>query len=81
GRCEVVQSFVYLSSLIDNSGSCENEIQQRIQQARVAMTKLTKIWRDLNITKLPKCHWFSLLCSPYFCMPRKLGLLKRQIEL
>ncbi|VEN33924.1 unnamed protein product, partial [Callosobruchus maculatus] len=23
GRCEVVQSFVYLGSLIDNSGSCE----------------------------------------------------------
>ncbi|VEN57778.1 unnamed protein product [Callosobruchus maculatus] len=22
GRCEVVQSFVYLGSLIDNSGSC-----------------------------------------------------------
>ncbi|VEN39858.1 unnamed protein product [Callosobruchus maculatus] len=43
GRCEVVQSFVYLGSLIDNSGSCENEIRRRIQQAREAMTKLTKI--------------------------------------
>ncbi|VEN56435.1 unnamed protein product [Callosobruchus maculatus] len=40
GRCEVVQSFVYLGSLIDNSGSCENEIRRRIQQAQVAMTKL-----------------------------------------
>ncbi|VEN61755.1 unnamed protein product, partial [Callosobruchus maculatus] len=47
GRCAVVQSFVYLGSLIDNSGSCENE-------ARVAMTKLTKIWRDHNITKATK---------------------------
>ncbi|VEN53273.1 unnamed protein product, partial [Callosobruchus maculatus] len=44
GRCEVVQSFVHLGSLIDNSGSCENE-------ARVAMTK---IWRDHNITKATK---------------------------
>ncbi|VEN49685.1 unnamed protein product, partial [Callosobruchus maculatus] len=34
GRCEVVQSFVYLGSLIDNSGSCKNEIRRRIQQAR-----------------------------------------------
>ncbi|VEN48860.1 unnamed protein product, partial [Callosobruchus maculatus] len=33
-RCDVVQSFVYLGSLIDNSGSCENEIRRRIQQAR-----------------------------------------------
>ncbi|VEN55231.1 unnamed protein product, partial [Callosobruchus maculatus] len=32
GRCEVVQSFVYLGSLIDNSGTCENEIRRRIQQ-------------------------------------------------
>ncbi|VEN51940.1 unnamed protein product, partial [Callosobruchus maculatus] len=24
GHCEVVQSFEYLGSLIDNSGSCEN---------------------------------------------------------
>ncbi|VEN33992.1 unnamed protein product [Callosobruchus maculatus] len=38
GRCEVVQSFVYLGSLIDYSGSCENEIRRRIQQARVGMT-------------------------------------------
>ncbi|VEN38913.1 unnamed protein product, partial [Callosobruchus maculatus] len=53
GRCEVV-TFVYLGSLIDNSGSCENEIRRRIQQARVAMTKLTKIWRDRNITKATK---------------------------
>ncbi|VEN56664.1 unnamed protein product [Callosobruchus maculatus] len=30
GRCEVVQSFVYLGSLIDNSVSCENEIRRRI---------------------------------------------------
>ncbi|VEN52750.1 unnamed protein product, partial [Callosobruchus maculatus] len=65
GRCEVVQSFVYLGSLIDNSGSCENEIRQRIQQAPVAMTKLTKIWRDHNIAKATKmslvqCHVFSI---------------------
>ncbi|VEN36401.1 unnamed protein product, partial [Callosobruchus maculatus] len=29
GRCEVVQSFVYLGPLIDNSGSYENEIRRR----------------------------------------------------
>ncbi|VEN52909.1 unnamed protein product, partial [Callosobruchus maculatus] len=28
GRCGEVQSFVYLGSLIDNSGSCENEIRR-----------------------------------------------------
>ncbi|VEN47818.1 unnamed protein product, partial [Callosobruchus maculatus] len=54
GRCEVVQSFVYLGSLINNSGSCENENRRRIQQARVVITKPTKIWRDHNITKATK---------------------------
>ncbi|VEN54774.1 unnamed protein product, partial [Callosobruchus maculatus] len=47
GRCEVVQSFVYL-------GCCENEIRRRIQQARVAMIKLTKIWHDHNLAKATK---------------------------
>ncbi|VEN43472.1 unnamed protein product, partial [Callosobruchus maculatus] len=63
GRCEVVQSFVYLGSLIDNSGSCKNEIRRRIQQARVAMTSLLKYGVTITSLKLPKCHWFSLLCS------------------
>ncbi|VEN59694.1 unnamed protein product, partial [Callosobruchus maculatus] len=47
GSCEVVQSFVYLGSLIENSGSCENK-------ALVAVTNLTKIWRDHNITRATK---------------------------
>ncbi|VEN33625.1 unnamed protein product, partial [Callosobruchus maculatus] len=63
GRGEVVQSFVYLDSLIKNSGSCENEIRRRIQQIRVAMTNLTKIWRDHNITKATK---MSLVWSLVF---------------
>ncbi|VEN62494.1 unnamed protein product, partial [Callosobruchus maculatus] len=63
--CEVVQSFVYLGSLIDNSGSCENEKRRRIQQARVAMTKLTTIWRDHNI---PKATKMSLIQSLVFSL-------------
>ncbi|VEN41935.1 unnamed protein product, partial [Callosobruchus maculatus] len=50
GRCEVVQSFVYLGSLIDNSGSCENEIRRRSQQARV----LLKYDVTTTSLKLPK---------------------------
>ncbi|VEN42201.1 unnamed protein product [Callosobruchus maculatus] len=63
GRCEVAQNFVYLGSLIDNSGSCENEIRRRIRQAQVAMTELTKIWRDHDITKATK---MSLIQSLVF---------------
>ncbi|VEN60053.1 unnamed protein product, partial [Callosobruchus maculatus] len=66
GRCEVVLSFVYLGSLTDNSGSCENEIRRRIQQARVAMTKLTKIWRDHNITEATKMSLVQSLVFSIF---------------
>ncbi|VEN59437.1 unnamed protein product [Callosobruchus maculatus] len=81
GRCEVVQSFVYLGSLIDNSGSCEKKIRQHIQQARVAMTKLTKIWRDHNITKATKMSLVQSLVFSIFLYASEAWTVKRQIEL
>lgn len=48
--CAVVSDMVYLGALIDNSGSCELEIQRRIQLARTATTQLSKIWCDRNKT-------------------------------
>ncbi|VEN47270.1 unnamed protein product, partial [Callosobruchus maculatus] len=77
GRCEVVQSFVYLGSLIDNSGSCENEIRRRIQQARVAMTKLTTIWRDHNITKTTKMSLVQSLVFPIFLYASETWTVKK----
>ncbi|VEN57869.1 unnamed protein product, partial [Callosobruchus maculatus] len=77
GRCEVVQSFVYLGSLIDNSGSCENEIRRRIQQARVAMTKLTKIWRDHNITKATKMSLVQSLVFSIFLYASETWTVKK----
>ncbi|VEN40622.1 unnamed protein product, partial [Callosobruchus maculatus] len=77
GRCEVVQSFVYLGSLIENSGSCENEIRRRIQQARVAMTKLTKIWRDHNITKATKMSLVQSLVFSIFLYASETWTVKK----
>ncbi|VEN37576.1 unnamed protein product, partial [Callosobruchus maculatus] len=77
GRCEVVQSFVYLGSLIDNSGSCENEIRRRIQQARVAMTKLTKIWLYHNITKATKMSLVQSLVFSIFLYASKTWTVKK----
>ncbi|VEN39906.1 unnamed protein product, partial [Callosobruchus maculatus] len=51
GHCEVVQSFVYLGSLIDNSGSCVNEIRRRIKQARVALLKYGVTITSLKLSK------------------------------
>ncbi|VEN45765.1 unnamed protein product, partial [Callosobruchus maculatus] len=77
GRCEVVQSFVYLGSLIDNSGSCENEIRRRIQQARVALTRLTKIWRDHNITKATKMSLVQSLVFSIFLYASETWTVKK----
>ncbi|VEN39957.1 unnamed protein product [Callosobruchus maculatus] len=77
GRCEVVQCFVYLGSLIDNSGSCENEIRRRIQQARVAMTELTKIWRDHNITKATKMLLVQSLVFSIFSYASETWTIKK----
>ncbi|VEN52761.1 unnamed protein product [Callosobruchus maculatus] len=77
GHCEVVQSFIYLGSLIDNSGSCENEVRRRIQQARVAMTKLTKIWRDHNITKATKMSLVQSLVFSIFLYASETWTVKK----
>ncbi|VEN35033.1 unnamed protein product [Callosobruchus maculatus] len=81
GRCEVVQSFMYLGSLIDISCSCENEIRRRIQEARVAMVKITKIWRDHNITKATKMSLVQFLVFSIVSYASEAWTLKRQIEL
>lgn len=77
GRCQVVQSFVYLGSLIENSGGCENEIRRRIQQARAAMTKLTKIWRDNNITRSTKMSLVQTLVFSIFLYASETWTIKK----
>ncbi|VEN37693.1 unnamed protein product [Callosobruchus maculatus] len=44
----------------------ENEIRRRIQQARAAMTKLTTIWCDHNITKATKMSLVQSLVFSIF---------------
>lgn len=66
GGCEVVQQFIYLGSTLHNSGSCEPEIRRRIQLAKVAMTQLTKLWRDRNLTKNTKIQLVRALVFPVF---------------
>lgn len=53
---ETVTQFQYLGSLITNKGSSEPEIRRRIGMAKSAMTQLSKIWRDRNITHRTKIH-------------------------
>nr|XP_012552633.2 uncharacterized protein LOC105842916 [Bombyx mori] len=43
---EEVAEFIYLGSLISNSGNCEKEIGRRIGMAKSAMTSLDKFCKD-----------------------------------
>nr|XP_037870087.1 uncharacterized protein LOC119629162 [Bombyx mori] len=53
---ETVTQFPYLGSLITNKGSSEPEIRRRTGMAKSAMTQLSNILRDRNITHRTKIH-------------------------
>lgn len=61
---EVVRKFNYLGSIITNNGGCEEEIRRRLMMARSATAKLTKIWKDTDITKATKLRLASTLIFP-----------------
>ena len=66
GRFEVVDKFIYLGSMLQNSGSSELEIRRRIEIARSAMTQLFKVWKNRNITKATKIKLVNTLIFPIF---------------
>lgn len=66
GNCAVVQSYIYLGSTINNTGSCEEEIRRRCAVTRSAVEKLKKIWRDRRITKNTKVRLMRCLVFPIF---------------
>ena len=52
--CEVVPKFVYLGAVLSNDGGCSDEIRRRIQLAKSAMSRLTRIWKDRQISNNTK---------------------------
>ncbi|PZC83042.1 hypothetical protein B5X24_HaOG208910 [Helicoverpa armigera] len=65
-QAAVVQSYIYLGSTINNTGSCEEEIRRRCAVTRSAVEKLKKIWRDRRITKNTKVRLMRCLVFPIF---------------
>ncbi|KAI8433901.1 hypothetical protein MSG28_015827 [Choristoneura fumiferana] len=65
-NCQVVQSYVYLGSLVSNKGGSEDEIKRRMVITRCAMDRLSKVWRDRNITKTTKIRLVRALVFPIF---------------
>lgn len=65
-NCEVVHGFVYLESLLQNTGGCDMEIRRRIQLGRTAMSQLTKLWKDRKISLETKISLVSSLVFSVF---------------
>lgn len=63
---EVVDKFVYLGALINNQRDCEAEIRRCIQMGRAAMSQLTKMWKNPNITRHTKINLIRSLVFPVF---------------
>lgn len=61
---EAVNQFVYLGSVITDKGSCEPEIRRRIGMAKTAMTQLSKVWKDRNVSNRTKIHLVHSLVFP-----------------
>ena len=47
---EVVDSYIFMSSKIDSSDSCDGEIRRRLVLGKPTMANLGKIWKDKDVT-------------------------------
>ena len=47
---EVVKSFIFLGSTLDEGGECKADVVKRLAMGRVAMAGLSKIWKDRDIS-------------------------------
>ena len=78
----VVRDFVFLGAKIDDSGSCKGEILRRLALGRAAMTGLSKIWKDKDITITTKCRIVNALVFPvvlYGCESWTIRKVERRI--
>ena len=56
---ERVTQFVYLGSIIDNTGGTEADVTTRIWKAQAAFSTLNKIWHSTAYSTQTKLHIFN----------------------
>jgi hypothetical protein len=59
---QMKSEVIYLGARISKKGDCMGEIKRRILTAKAVMIKLTKFWKDRNISKVTKIR---LILSSY----------------
>ena len=53
-KIEVITSFTFLGSVIENEGKCDMEIKRRVAIGKAAMTGMEKIWKDKHVSIVTK---------------------------
>lgn len=61
---ENVNEIVYLGCHVNKEGSSSTDMKRRTVLAKIAMTKLTKIWKNHHTTKTTKCKLARTLMFP-----------------
>ena len=61
---EVVDSFIFLGTEIDKTGTCSKEIKRRLALGRVALKKLDKIWKSNDVSMGTKRRLVQALMFP-----------------
>ena len=61
---EVVDSFIFLGTEIDKTGTCSKEIKRRLALGRVALRKLDKIWESNDVSIGTKRRLVQALVFP-----------------
>jgi len=54
-----IGSFVYLGSVVSESGGTEEDVASRIKKANGVFVQLYPVWRNLNISKQVKIRMFN----------------------
>lgn len=72
-KIEMVNTYVYLGSLIANQGRCSEGIKILVEPTKQAITKLTKIWKSHHITLYTEMDWLRACCFLYSFMEPNLG--------
>ncbi|CAG9831485.1 unnamed protein product [Diabrotica balteata] len=77
GGFEVVNSFIYLESLITNDGGCDREIRRRLTIAITAMMKLVTVSKNSSLTRHTKLRLVRALIFPIATYASETWTLKK----
>ena len=71
---ETVKDFIFGGSKITADGDCSHEIKRRLLLGREVMTNLDSIFKNRDITLLPKVRLLKVMVFLWSCTDVRVGL-------